>query len=246
MYDIFFISYDEDTADENWRCISDRLPHARRAHGIKGIHNAHKACARMAFTEMFWTIDGDTVVDDSFDFRFSPPIWDRKYLHLWYSRNPVNDLTYGYGSLKLWPKKSLLDFQGNWLDFTTTIGNIKIVDDIVATTNFNYNAYSTWKSAFREAVKLCFNLTTGDTGESMDRLLAWVNKSNPVPFSSDAVRGARQGVDYFVRNRGNHESLRRINDFEWLRSIYEDGDDSVFEDLYRNDITSLLKIEDDV
>lgn len=246
MYDVFFISYDEDTADANWKCISDRLPHARRVHGIKGIHNAHKACARMAFTEMFWTIDGDTVVDDDFDFRFSPPEWDRKYLHLWYSRNPVNDLTYGYGSLKLWPKKSLLGFDGNWLDFTTTVGNIKIVDSVVATTNFNYDPYSTWKSAFRESIKLCCNLINGDNGESMDRLLTWLNKENPVPFASMARIGARHGVDYFIENISDQDALRLINDFDWLRSRYPGEGNATLAELYRNDILSLLKIEDHV
>lgn len=246
MYDIFFISYDEDTADQNWRLIKGRMPHARRVHGIKGIHNAHKCCASAAFTEMFWTIDGDTIIDDDFDLSFMPPIWDRGYLHLWYSRNPVNDLSYGYGSLKLWPRRSLLDFDGNWLDFTTTVGNIKVIDKVVATTHFNFSPYSTWKSAFRESIKLCLNVTNGDHGESLDRLMVWITKENMVPFSSDATVGAKQGVMYFVDNDGDLEALRRINDFEWLKTIYAESRDTPAMDLYRNDLISLLKIRDHV
>lgn len=246
MYDIFFISYDEETAEQNWTLISERMPHARRVHGIKGIHNAHKACANAAFTEMFWTIDGDTVIDDGFDFNFIPPIWDRSYLHLWYSRNPINDLVYGYGSLKLWPKKSLIEFDGNWLDFTTTVGNIKIIDNVVATTNFNFNAYSAWKSAFRESVKLCLNISNGDLGESLDRLVTWATKQNPVPFSSDAKLGVRHGIRYFLDSKDDRDALRRINDFEWLRSMYPTAKDLDRVELYRTDIAALLKISDHV
>lgn len=242
MYDVFFISYDETIADENWHRISSRLPHSRRVHGIKGIRNAHMACATQSFTEMFWTIDGDTVVDADFDFRFAPPVWDRKYLHLWYSRNPVNDLQYGYGSLKLWPRQHLLDFKGNWLDFTTTVGNIKIVDEVVATTNFNYDGYSTWKSAFRETLKLCFNIANGDVDESLERLLVWMNTENDVPFASMSRAGAKHGMEYFIEHRDDLSALMLINDFEWLKQMYSKLKDFETTDLYRNELTFLLKI----
>lgn len=240
MYDIFFITYDEPNADENWSNLKSRLPHARRVHGIKGISNAHKSCARAAFTEMFYTIDGDTVVDEDFDFSFVPPPWDRGYLHLWYSRNPVNDLVYGYGALKLWPRKPLLVFDGNWLDFTTTVGNLKIIDRVVATTWFNQNPYSAWKSAFRESIKLCFNVTNGDTGESLDRLMVWLNEVNDVPFADHCRIGAREGLSYFLENSNDQEALRLINDFDWLKDMHSRSNPTDAIKLYRTDVSRML------
>jgi len=223
MHDIFFISYDEPEADLNWQHLSSRMPHARRVHGIKGIHNAHKRCAELSFTNMFWTVDGDTVVDDHSVFSYKPPVYDTGYLHVWRSMNPVNGLAYGYGSIKLWPRRAVLGFNGTWLDFTTTVGNMKLMHEVPATTRYNTSEYESWKSAFRECIKLCNNIANGDSGESRQRLDTWLTKANPVPFADSVLRGASDAVAYFEANRGDTDALRMINDFEWLRERFHGG-----------------------
>lgn len=52
--DIFFISYDEPNAEQNWKDLRDKFPQAKRIHGVKGIHQAHKTAASQSNTEMFW------------------------------------------------------------------------------------------------------------------------------------------------------------------------------------------------
>lgn len=215
MFDIFFISYDESFANSNFHAIKSRWPRVRRVHGIKGIANAHKRCAELSVTNYFWTIDADTVIADRFNFDYLPSEFDTRYLHVWYSQNPVNDTTYGWGAVKLWPRRDVLGFDGSWLDYTTTVGKLKIVDDIAATSNFNVDALSSWRSGFREAVKLCQNVAgNGDDADSLNRLHAWVNKANAVPFSTDAVLGARAGVIYY--SKSDRDELSLINDFDWL------------------------------
>lgn len=219
-YDIFFITYEEPNAQENWEKLSSRFPRARRLHGIKGIHLAHLECARQSNTEMFWTVDGDTIVDDDWDFSYHPPKWDKEYLHLWQSRNPVNGLVYGYGSIKLWPKNRLLAHKGNWLDFTTTVGKIKMMDMVISTTSFNSSEYETWKSAFRECTKLQFNLQRNAADiESQIRLDCWLRVENhDAPNSSWAIKGAKDSLEWFNKNQ---YELYKINDFSWLKSYYE-------------------------
>ena len=68
MYDIVFISYNEPNAEENWQRLTARFPLAKRVHGVKGIHQAHIAAAKKCFTHMFWVVDGDAVILDTFDF----------------------------------------------------------------------------------------------------------------------------------------------------------------------------------
>lgn len=218
MYDLFFISYDELNADENWENLNSRFPHAKRLHGIKGISAAHLECAKRSFTKMFWTVDGDTIVDTSWDFSFQPKSWDQKYLHLWYSRNSVNLLEYGYGSVKLWPKKRVIDFNGNWLDFTTSVGDIKLIEDTIATTIFNTSPYETWKSSFRESVKLCENIKIDSTDElSKKRLEIWSSiNQNDTPFSEWASKGAVDGINFHQDNK----TLSLINDFDWLKIFF--------------------------
>lgn len=219
MYDAFFISFDEPNADENWAKFSSRWPHARRIHGIRGISNAHRRCAELSYTSMFWTVDADTEIDSSIDLDFAVPIWDRDYLHLWYSRNPVNGLEYGYGAVKLWPRQRVLEFEGRWLDFTTTVGMIKIMPLTIATTRFNVDSYSAWKSGFREAIKLSKLSVSGDA-DSTDRLRVWTTTAFDVPYSAETRAGAIAGREYFDAHSGEIESLAMINDFERLRLHY--------------------------
>jgi len=225
MYDLFFVSYEEPNADDNWKTLKDRFPHAKRVHGIKGIGNAHRFCAINAFTSMFWTVDGDTVVSDQWDFRYIPPSWDGDYLHLWYSRNPVNDLAYGYGSIKLWPRKRVLEHTGSWLDFTTSVAGIKVIDQVIATTMFNTSEFESWKSAFRECVKLCVNIrSVPDDIESRIRLETWMMVSTNANFASWCNAGAKDAIRWVDSSPSD---LSVINDFSWLRNKFKELHSSI-------------------
>ena len=243
-YDVFFISFNEPNADKNFKKLLKKVPYAKRVNGIVGIHNAHKHCAEQSTTEMFWTIDADTVLDTKFDLSYRPPIHDKQYLHLWYTKNPVNDLVYGYGAVKLWPRLAPLSHKGNWLDFTTSVGNIKIMQNVVASTEFNSSSYDAWRSGFREAVKLCYNIQLGDRDESVNRLLIWVNKANDVKFAIDAKLGALYGLNYFIQSNGDVNALKAINDFDWLKTIYKTVIKTVQAEISKDDLFKFLGIDD--
>jgi len=239
-YDLFFISYNESNADQNFEALQARFPHARRVNGIKGIHNAHMRCAELSKTNMFWTVDADTTVDQSFDFSYRPPDYDRQYLHLWHSRNPVNGLSYGWGAVKLWPTRLVREFKSNWLDFTTTVGNIKIIPDVIATSNYNCDEISTWRSGFREAVKLCCNIRYGDHVESLNRLTVWLSADSRAAYAHESAQGARAGVLFYLESGRNPlaNDLKRINDFDWLIDRFNNRKD----DLPQPDRSDLLSI----
>jgi hypothetical protein len=241
-YDVFFISYGEVNADENWENLLKSCPQAKRVDGVDGIHNAHRRCAELSDTEMFWTIDADSLLIDEFDLSWSPPIYDRQYLHVWHAINPVNDLSYGYGAVKLWPASSIADFQGSWLDFTTSVGKIKIIEEVASITKFNTDMFSSWKSGFREAVKLSMQARLIDDNQSLDRLVTWLNKTNPVSYARDTVWGARDGLQYYLDNKNDPQALKMINDFSWLRTTYMSITKSSFLglDLTHNTVGKLL------
>ena len=226
MYDLFFVSYAEPNADENWELLVERFPHAKRIHGISGIDNAHKACANKSNTRMFWTVDGDTVVDDEWAFDHDVSKWDRDYIHIWYSRNPINGLAYGYGAVKLWPKAAVMAHQGRWTDFTTSFSGLKIIPHIIAETRFNSSPFEAWKSAFRECVKLSERLRHNPIdGEARERLLAWNTMfDESQPFYQYAKLGALAGVEWHAAS--NDISL--INDFSRLRALFDSALDQQF------------------
>ena len=218
MYDLFFVSFTEPNAEHNWNILRSRFSHAKRIHGIEGIGAAHRECAVRSFTKMFWTVDGDTIVDNDWKFDYQPPIWDQEYLHIWYSRNPVTSLTYGYGAVKLWPKRRVLQCNEPWLDFTTSVGNIKINETVISTTFFNSSPFEAWKSAFRECVKLSELIKIGIDIDASNRLEAWKTSNTTCDNSS----WIKLGVDDAISWHNNYSiDIGNINNFAWLRAFFD-------------------------
>jgi hypothetical protein len=221
-YDIIFISYNEPQADENFARLKARFPYAQRVSGIKGIHQAHIAAARKAFTKMFWVVDADAQVLDTFNFDHVVSDYDLENVHVWRSRNPINDLEYGYGGVKLLPKSLTQNMDVSKPDMTTSISTLfKAMPEVSNITAFNVDAFNTWKSAFRECVKLASR--TIDRQDDVDtnyRLNVWCTRGIDRPFGREAIEGAVQGKQYGLENKDNNEALKMINDFDWLRESF--------------------------
>ena len=214
--DVIFISYKEPNAEENWNRVLEKAPWAKRVHGVEGIFNAHKAAAKLAKTDMFFVVDGDAWLVDDWQFDFQPGIFDRDCAYVWSSINPVNNLTYQNGGVKLF-SKSILMRQKVWttLDmFTGIMPKIKAEDKISCITTFNVDEFSTWRSAFRECVKLYIT-------NQMSRMSDWLNSDVEKPFGEFAVLGAWSGSQYAKENKDNQTALLKINDYQWLKKTFK-------------------------
>ena len=214
--DVIFISYKEPNADENWNRVLEKAPWAKRVHGVEGIFNAHKAAAKLAKTDMFFVVDGDAWLVDDWQFDFQPGIFDRDCAYVWSSINPVNNLTYQNGGVKLF-SKSILMKQRKWstLDmFTGIMPKISAEDKISCITSFNVDEFSTWRSAFRECVKLYRN-------NQMGKLNEWLSSDPKKKFGKYAALGASQACDYVDQFSNNHSELLKINDYAWLRQQFD-------------------------
>jgi hypothetical protein len=138
MYDIIFISYNEPNADENFAKLKSRFPYAQRINGVKGIHQAHIAAAKKSFTKMFWVVDGDAEIVDAFNFDYVVSKYDLECVHVWRSKNPVNGLEYGYGGVKLLPKKLTMNMDLSKPDMTTSISKkFKAMNKVSNINSFN-------------------------------------------------------------------------------------------------------------
>jgi len=223
MYDIIFISNNEPNSDENWNILKKRFPLSKRINGIKGIHAAHIKASLLAFTKMFWAVDGDARVFDSFNFDYQVPDYDQDIVHIFHSKNPVNDLEYGYGAVKLLPKRLTGNMPTDTMDMTLGISNnIKIIKELSNITHFNVDEFSTWRSAFRECVKLTLNvINKKDNDESLQRLTSWCELGLDKPFGEYCIQGAREGKNYALVNYDNTEALKLINDFDWLKERFK-------------------------
>jgi hypothetical protein len=220
VYDIIFISYGEPNAEENYQRVKARFPLVKRVKDVKGIHQAHLKAARMSFTEMFWVVDGDAYVLDSFNFDYKVPEWDLECVHVWRSRNPLNNLEYGYGGVKLLPKKLTINMDLTKPDMTTSISTkFKAMEEVSNITAFNTDAFSTWRSAFRECAKLASKAIDGQVNsETEARLDVWCNLNTDVPYGAQGYIGALAGRKFGLENSSE---ISKINNYEWLKEQYE-------------------------
>ena len=218
MYDIVFISYDELLAEENYNSLKLRFPMAKRVSGIKGIHQAHIKAAKKCFTDMIWIVDADATILSNFNFDYVVPDHQLDHVHVWRSQNPINDLTYGYGGVKLFPRKMTIDMDLSKPDMTTSISDKFIaVEEIANITAFNTDEFSTWRSAFRECCKLSSKIIDRQKNEETEhRLHVWQTVGKDRPYGEWAIKGAEAGSAYGIASRGNIEALKKINDFDWL------------------------------
>jgi hypothetical protein len=222
IFDIVFISYNEPNAEQNFEKLKSRFSRAIRVHGVKGIHNAHREAAKKVETEMFWVVDADAIVVEEFNFDYRPPRWEKDTVHVWRSKNPVNELVYGYGGVKLLPTQMTIDMNKSKPDMTTSISNkFKAVEEVSNITAFNTDSFNAWKSGFRECAKLASKTIDRQKDvETQKRLDIWCNKGTNKPFGIDAIRGAKAGKKFGEENKDNLKELSKINDFEWLKEKF--------------------------
>lgn len=221
-YDVFFLSKDESDVQQNLSRLLEFCPYAKHVHGVVGILQAHQACASRSSTEMFWVIDADNWVLD-FDFNFKCKPQNLNQVHLWYSRNSVNGLEYGYGGIKLLPKQNVLNMvEIPELDMTRALSKNLILDTQVASiTKFNTDEFSSYRSGFRESIKLCKKIKEKNCSDSQYRLTVWSNVGLTSNFGQYCILGSRHAMEYFSKST-SLEDLKKINDYNWLKSYFEE------------------------
>jgi hypothetical protein len=220
--DVVFISYNESFADRNYKMLLEVCPTAKRVHGIKGIHQAHTEAAKQVNTPMFWVVDADAELVDNFNFDYYVPKHDRDIVHVWRSCNPVNNLEYGNGGVKLLPTNLTITVDVNSPDMTTSISKkFKSMPSISNVTAFNVDPLTSWRSAFRECAKLSSRTIIGQVNdETQQRLDVWCTVGADSAFGEYAISGAIAGRDYGTIHKDNITALKHINDYVWLEEQF--------------------------
>jgi len=225
LYDIVFISYYEPNAEENYIKLTNQFPNRtiHRVTNVTGIHQAHIQAAAISTTPMFWVVDADAVILDDFKFDLLLPKYDRDAVYVWKSQNPINDLEYGYGGVKLLPTKETLEIDISSTDMTTSISKkFNAMPTVSNITAFNTDPFNTWKSAFRECVKLASRSIQGQVDtETSNRLDRWCTLVDDASYGVYAYSGALAGRAYGQENAGNIPALSLINDFKWLKNQFQ-------------------------
>ncbi len=171
---------------------------------------------------MLWVVDGDAEILDDFNFDHVVTRYERNVVYVWQSKNPINGLVYGYGGVKLLPRQLTLAMDVNSADMTTSISDqFKSMQKVSNITVFNTDPFNTWKSAFRECVKLSAKLINRQNDdETTERLEIWCTQGRDKLYGEDAIAGAIAGKEFGLAAKGDKTELIKINDFEWLKNKF--------------------------
>jgi len=237
-FDVFYISYDEPNAEENWSNLISKIPWAKRIHGIKGFDEAHKHAARQSDTMNFITIDGDNKIDEDF---FNQSItYNPNYVYSWAGKNHINGLIYGNGGIKLWPKGLVLHMNTHEhtdddeaIEFCWKLPYFQMNDWYSVSYN-NTTPFQAFRVGFREGVKLSLHegkqvedMTSTVWHGNLKRLKIWMSVGADVKNGIYAIYGARLGC--YLTNVTDFD-ISQIADYEWFDKTWREKWVKIIED----------------
>lgn len=221
--DIVFISNGESNADANWQHLQNiaagRSNRCIRINGINRRGAAYKAAANASQTAWFFSVFAKLEIDPGFDFDWQPDRMQQAKHYIFNSRNPLNGLEYGHQGLIAYNKKLVLateEIQG--LDFT--LSQPHSVEPILSgIAYYNSDPWTTWRTAFREVVKLRHYYEAVHDVETEYRLDVW-QKHAKGDHAEWSLRGAKDAVEYYNSVSGNYDSLLLTFEWAWLREYF--------------------------
>jgi hypothetical protein len=231
--DIVFLSYDEPNADKHYADLCNKLPWAKRVHGVKGSDAAHKAAAAKSDTEWVITVDADNIVNPKF-FNLEIDISNPKIqVYSWLGKNKLNGLLYGNGGLKIWKRDFILNMKTHeasdsdraQVDFCWEDG-YRQFKECYSDTDITGSPFQAWRAGFREGVKMTLldgvkvppqEISERIWWHNLHRLRMWSTIGAHEENGLYAVYGARLGTWLANCTEWNYVEVR---DFEILKGIW--------------------------
>jgi hypothetical protein len=215
--DVIFISNGEPVAEQNWQNLLTIFPNAKHSAGINGRESAYKAAALMSSTPWFYAVFAKTEVYPTFKFDFQPDWMQQPKHYIFHSRNPLNNLEYGAMNINLYNRNLVLTTQPG-IDFTLSAAH-EVVPMCISVSRFNTDPWLTWRSAFREVLKLKLEVDQGADIEIQYRLRTWLTVANG-DNAEWCLLGGQDAIEYYNQVQGDYEKLKLSFEWQWLQDYY--------------------------
>ena len=217
VYDVIFISNGESMAEQNWQHLLTMCPRAKHSKGVTGRELAYKAAAAMSETPWFYAVFAKTEVLPTFKFDFHPDLMQQPKHYIFHSKNPLNGLEYGAMNINLYNKQLVLETVPG-IDFTLSAAH-EVVPICASVSRFNTDPWVTWRSAFREVLKLKREVDNNADVEIQYRLETWLTTANG-ENAQWCLQGAQDAMTYYQQVNGDYEKLMLRFDWAWLQNYY--------------------------
>jgi hypothetical protein len=215
--DIIFLSNGEPNADQNWSVL---LHHTKglsnrciRVDGISGRVRSQHAAAEAANTDWYFVVPAKLEVIGNFDWSYQPDRLQQSKHYVFHALNPVNQLEYGHQAMILYNKKLVLANVGKGLDFTLDDAH-QVVPLMSGVARYNIDAWTAWRTAFREVIKLKHSLPDV---ENEYRISQWCMPGSGANCYWSSI-GAQDALEYYEEVDGDFEELKKSYEWSWLFS----------------------------
>lgn len=217
--DIKFISNGEPDADQ-WfnHCLQySRGSNIERIMNYNTRISAYHAAAMSSRTDWFFAVFAKLEVEKDFDWEWQPDYWQEPKHYIFHARNPINGLVYGHQAMIAYNKRLVLETIESGLDFTLSKAH-EVIPIISGTAHYNQDPWTTWRTAFREVVKLKHFQTTSPTIETEYRLNKWLKVANG-DYSEWSITGAQDALEYYDSVDGDYSKLMLSFEWAWLKQF---------------------------
>ncbi len=218
--DIIYISNgepDEQRWFDHTEYMSNRT--VKWSRGVNGRTAAYQAAARLSDTPWFFMVFAKLeVLGGNFDWHWQPDYFQGPKHYIFNAKNPVNGLEYGHMGMIAFNKNLVLSNNNPGIDFTLSQPH-ESVPTLSGIAHFNQDAWMTWRTAFREVLKLKHFITIAPTLETEHRLNTWLTVAQG-DYAKHCLAGARDAVEYYDEVAGDYELLKLSFDWAWLQERF--------------------------
>lgn len=191
-----------------------------RVSNVDGRVAAYQAAARASTTHWFFAVFAKLEVDWNFDFDWQPDMWQEPKHYIFNAKNPVNGLEYGHMGMIAYNKRLVLENNNPGIDFTLSQLHTT-VPKLSGVAHFNQDPWTTWRTAFREVIKLRMFMDLNPTLETEYRLETWCNEAQGI-YSNYSKQGAQDAMAYYDEVQGDPEKLQLSFEWAWLRTRFKE------------------------
>lgn len=220
--DIIFFSNGETVADENYERLLDltrTVPNkVKRVDRVVGRVASQHAAANLSDTSWYFLVNAKLKVSDKFDWTWQPDRLQEPKHYIFTALNPVNQLEYGHMAIVANNKNLTLNTVVNGLDFTLASKH-QSLDIHSGIAVFNTSELETWRTAFREVLKIKHSAVKHNDSASKYRLRNWLNVAEG-EFAQTCLQGAHDAIEYYDTVNGDMDKLMLSYDWAWLSEFY--------------------------
>lgn len=231
--DIVFISNGEPEAD-HWYEHLQRIhiqqyassyssTKIKRVQNVNGRTAAYQAAARASDTPWFFAVFAKLEVSEQFDWGWQPDYFQEPKHYIFNAKNPVNGLIYGHQGMIAYNKRLVLSNTAPGIDFTLSQPH-ESVPVLSGVAHFNQDPWTTWRTAFREVLKLKHFQETAPTVETEHRLSVWCTQAQGM-HADACLSGAHDALAYYAEVAGDYQKLKLSFDWAWLKQRYDRSND---------------------